>query len=248
MIDGEGVRIDVSFNVSSDTPAGKDPDTFSPTLARYHEALWNKPLPTGDSWTLVAAKRPPFYLSANTSAGETWLSSDAVIHTYTRWPRLRHIIDLIPEADNEEFRSIASTIGATMVWPAAPINRKWTINQARGCLRPIDDRFDLTLECVRRHYVGEPSPLGAVLGRYRDYFALFADFVGFVDFFLLHDLVSDNSMVVRFFLPFDEFATPGAPRTLAEYLVYRSKATAFIEARNARIAPTSQPSTAPVPM
>ncbi|WP_113903400.1 DUF6994 family protein [Brevibacterium celere] len=34
-----------------------------------------------------------------------------------------------------------------------------TINGARGLHPRIVDRFDLTLECIRRHYRGEPSPL-----------------------------------------------------------------------------------------
>ena len=29
--------IDIEFNVFSDTPTGKDPDSFSPTLRRYHQ-------------------------------------------------------------------------------------------------------------------------------------------------------------------------------------------------------------------
>ena len=74
------------------------------------------------------------------------------------------------------------------------IDRKWTINQARGCLRRISDRLDLTLECIRRHYLGldDPSRLGETLKLYSDFFALFESFRGYVDFFLLQDLVTDD--------------------------------------------------------
>ena len=37
--------IDINFDVYSDTPEGKDPDSFSPTLRKYHKILWSKSLP-----------------------------------------------------------------------------------------------------------------------------------------------------------------------------------------------------------
>ncbi len=39
--------IDTSFDVRLDTPEGKDPDSYSPTLRRYHQLLWSKELPCG---------------------------------------------------------------------------------------------------------------------------------------------------------------------------------------------------------
>jgi hypothetical protein len=60
-----------------------------------------------------------------------------------------------------------------------------TINGARGFHPKIKDRFDLTVECIRRHYVDDPSPLSDTLARYEDFFGLFGDFRGYVDFFLL---------------------------------------------------------------
>ena len=44
--------IDIKFDVYSDTPKGKDPDTNSPTLRRYHRLLWSKPLPSGLNFEL----------------------------------------------------------------------------------------------------------------------------------------------------------------------------------------------------
>ena len=41
----------------------------------------------------------------------------------------------------------------------------------------IADPFDLTLECIRRHYLGETSPLAETLRRYEQFFALFEDFL-----------------------------------------------------------------------
>ena len=45
--------IDTDFQFYSDTPSGKDPDTFSPTLRRYHKLLWSKPLPSGFDFNLT---------------------------------------------------------------------------------------------------------------------------------------------------------------------------------------------------
>jgi len=41
----ESNLIDITFNIFSDIQEGKDPDSFSPTLRKYHHILWNKKLP-----------------------------------------------------------------------------------------------------------------------------------------------------------------------------------------------------------
>jgi len=38
--------IGTSFDFRLDA-GGKDPDSYSPTLRRYHQLLWSKPLPGG---------------------------------------------------------------------------------------------------------------------------------------------------------------------------------------------------------
>ena len=77
--------------------------------------------------------------------------------------------------------------------------------QERGTKREIRDRFDLTLECIRRHYLGEWSPL-KTLTLHRDFLNLFGSFRRYVDHFLLNDLVDDRSETIRFYLPFDNSA------------------------------------------
>ena len=121
----------------------------------------------------------------------------------SRW--LAPIIDQIPEVEREEFMRIGYTIGGMMVFPANRVDGKMTINGARGCHPRIKDRFDLTLECIRRHYLDEPSPLGDTLARYADFFGLFGDFAGYVDFFHLQDLVNEDTSTVKFFMPFEDF-------------------------------------------
>jgi hypothetical protein len=147
--------------------------------------------------------------------------------------RLGSVIRDIPEDDLPEY--LGYTAGSTLVFPGNRIGRKPTINGARGLHPRIADRFDLTLECIRRHYLGEPSPLADVLLRYAEFFALFGDFAGYVKFFLLEDLVEDDGQTIRFFHPFADFSTPAVPKDRDEYLEYLRLSNAFISARNRRI-------------
>lgn len=122
-----------------------------------------------------------------------------------------------------------------MVFPGNRINGKRTINGERGCNGKIDDRFDLTLECIRRYYLGQRSPLDETLNRYRDFFALFENFRGYVEFFMLHDLVSHDCSAVRFFIAFDDFNSPPKPTDRDTYKEYRHLSIEFVKARNCRV-------------
>ncbi len=218
--------IDTTFDFRRDTPAGKDPDTHSKTLRQYHKALWSKRLPGGEYFELDDK------LHHRSALGEFCLSSDALIPTF-KWSR--DIQELIPAEELEAFNAIGYTIGGMMVFPANQIDGKQTINQKRGCASEIKDRFDLTLECIRRHYSVEWSPLADVLARYRDFFDLFVNFQGYVEFFLLQDLVSEDFSEVKISLPFDEFQGSPVPAGVQQYNTYRNASIAFIEARNRRI-------------
>jgi hypothetical protein len=227
--------IDTTFDFRSDTPPGKDPDTWSPTLSRYHKLLWSKRLPSGGLFDLDY-KTAPFYLHHCSELGEFRLSSDTVIPTF----RKQAIFEQVPEK-LRAFGGLGYTIGGMMLFPANRIDRKWTINQARGCTKKISDRFDLTLECIRRHYSGGDSPLREVFVRYEDFFGLFCDFPRYVEFFLLQDLVTDDCDTVRFFTPFDGFKSSlPVPNSVTEYLDYRTLALDFLKARNQRICDWSE--------
>jgi hypothetical protein len=173
--------------------------------------------------------------------GEFFLTSDTVIPTFTRWRIMKHIIEQIPEAENEAFRTLGYTIGGMMVFPGNQVEGRPTINGARGMHPQIRDRFDLTLECIRRYYHGEPNPLGDTLARYADFFGLFGDLAGYVDFFHLQDLVDEVSSTVKFFMPFGDFGEWVLPTSLDAYLGYRRRAMEFIESRNRRIAAYQRP-------
>lgn len=223
--------IDITFDFQRDTPDGRDPDTYSKTLRRYHKLLWSKRLPDGEIFKLDDTI-PGNYLYHRSAMGEFSLSSDAVIPTF-KWAS--HIKKLIPDEELKAFNAAGYTIGGMMVFPGNRIDGKWTINQARGCTKRIGDRFDLTLECIRRHYSEDESPLDGVLARYARFFDLFRDFRGYVEFFLLQDLVSTDFSAVKISVPFDNFRGSPIPTNAHEYNVYKSASIAFIEARNQRI-------------
>ena len=98
-----------------------------------------------------------------------------------------------------------------MVFPGNRVGGKTTINVARRFHPKIKDRFDLTLECIQRHYLREPSPLSDTLARYADFFGLFGDFAVYANFFHLQDLVDEATSAVKFFMPFEDFTAPPLP-------------------------------------
>ena len=227
-------HIDVTFDFRSDTPPGKDPDALSPTLRRYHKRLWSKKLPKGTFFELDDTN-PKIYLHHKSEIGEFYLSSDAVVPTFYKDLKISHIINQISVAELDAFYSIGYTMGGMMVFPGNQIDRKPTINVARGFHPRIKDRFDLTVECIRRHYRDERSPLSDTLARYADFFRLFDDFRGYVEFFLLQDLVTEDCSAVKFLTPFEGFNSSPLPGSVDAYMAYRQLAMDFIKARNLRI-------------
>lgn len=232
------MEIDIDFNFKSDTPPGKDPDSFSPTLRKYHKFLWSKQLPGGAMFSL--SETSPHYLHHKSEIGEFFLSSDSVIPTFNNYKRLSSLISQIPQYELDSFYNIGYTIGGMMIFPSNRINGKNTINGERGFNSKIRDRFDLTLECIRRYYCHENGPLSETLARYSDFFALFENFQGYVDYFLLQDLVSNDYTTVNFFTPFDNFSSNIIPETVEDYQSYRELSICFIKDRNNRIKNFSQ--------
>ena len=142
-----------------------DPDSSSPTLQRYHQILWSRELPNGEKMDLK-------------------IGSDSIIVTL-RYKKYRNVIDQvmqrIPDYKQyyENLIRKAYTIGGMIIFP----KHRRSMNQEKGTNRLISDRWDLTLECIRRHYSGEESPLSSVTQQDKDFYDLFVDFKGYVDFF-----------------------------------------------------------------
>ena len=148
---------------------------------------------------------------------------------------MSHIIDEVSPEEINSFFTTCSTIGAYIIFPAKRINNKMTINGARGVNHKIQDRFDLTLECIRRFYLNQQSPLTDVLERNANFFKLFLDFKGYINFFLLQDLVEEDYAAIKFWSNFDNFETAPLPNNKEEYLSYMSELLRFVKARNQRI-------------
>jgi hypothetical protein len=225
--------IDINFNAFSDTPKGKDPDSHSPTLRMDHKILWSKRLPNGVRFDLDDST--PRVLHHKSELGEFVLSSDSIGHTYRNVQKMSHIVDRVPPDEMNSFFSLCTTIGGFIVFPSKKIDNKMTINGARGINHKIQDRFDLTLECIRRHYLNEGSPLSDVLQRYSTFFSLFQDFQGYVDFFLLQDLVEECYSAIKFCHPFNGFDHSPLPNNIEEYQTYKTNMMDFVTARNQRI-------------
>lgn len=223
--------IDVNFNFYSDSNGG-DPDSTSPTLRKYHKILWSRTLPNGKLLELSDNKNG-VYLYHQSELGEFFFGSDAITHSYKNHKRKKWLTEQIPNEVKELFDT-GSTIGGYIIFPSNRIDGKQTINQARGVNRLIDDRFDLTLECIRLFYAGKESPLYETLSRYEFFFDLFDDFLGYIHFFFLEDLIYENNRI-RFYLPFDDFKTRPSFSDINQYLLYKKRVVDFIESRNKRI-------------
>jgi hypothetical protein len=225
------MEIDITFNFYSDANGG-DPDSKSPTLRAYHKFLWSKALPNGEKFDL-SDKKIGTYLYHKSELGEFFLGSDAITHSYRYHKRKTWLTQQIQNEVKELFDT-GSTIGAYTLYPNNRIDGNNTINQARGVNSLIDDRFDLTLECIRLFYLKQESPLYDTFLRYRSFFDLFESFTGYTDFFLLNDLVEEDGKI-KFYLPFNNFKTKPTFKDIDEYLVYKEGVMNFIKARNKRI-------------
>lgn len=226
-----GDDIDIDFDMRSDAH-GHDPDVASPTLRRYHQLLWSKQLPNGNRLQLRPGTHGIYLRHESDELGVHTVSSDTIVTSHRGMRRA--LYEQMPAEENLDFHRRGYSIGGSIIFPVGGATRGWSINQHRGMSPRIRDRFDLTLECIRRFYRGESSPLEATLDRYRAFFDLFVDFSGYVTFFHLQDLVSETGEIV-FFSPFDGFHGDALPRTLSQYSAYRDAALRFVAARNQRM-------------
>ena len=93
------------------------------------------------------------------------------------------------------YLQISNTIGGFIVFPR---HNRGSINTKRGNPNgKIKDRFDLTLECIRRYYITQDNPLFTHIDKDDEvFFEMFGSFKNYVDFFCLQDWVNDNYEVL----------------------------------------------------
>lgn len=223
-------EIDINFDYREDSICG-DPDVDSKKLYVAHQMLWSRPLPCGNLLELEINATGRLLIKNNNIRDN--FSSDRMCPHFGG--KYRGKFDgWLPPSDLGELKRQVRTIGGHIIFPAHKRNG-FTINQSRGVSRRICDRFDLTLECIRRFYVNEQSPLYDSLERYKDFFDLFVDFSSYIEFFMLQDFL-DEKGGVKFSLPFDNFNRTPLPKTVDEYNHYRINTLELIKGRNKRIA------------
>ena len=217
--------IDVKFDFTTDSPGywdgfwdrndgldygGSDPDSTSPTLQMYHKLLWSRELPNGEVMDLKMGTGP-YYL--------TWkdfrFASDSIIIGF-RYKKYNYMMEQVRERV-EDFKRYyedlirrSYTIGGTIIFPKHPSS----MNQNKGTNSLICDRWDLTLECIRRYYNNEYSPLFPTIMKDKAFFDLFVDFKGYVDFFFLQDSVSEDYSKVDIWCGNAEFKDSGLHQTI----------------------------------
>ena len=238
--------VDISFDFTSDSHnywknfwennggmggGSSDPDSASKTLQKYHQYLWSKKLPNGEFMDLRCGSGAEYL---------TWkdvrFASDSIIVSF-RYQRNRDLMESVAKA-MPDYRSFVEnyihrsyTIGGMMIFP----KHMGSINQRRGTHKLICDRWDLTLECIRRFYSGESSPLYSTLQREKDFLKLFVNFKGYVDYFFLQDCVSQDYSQVKIWLGKGNFDEEPLPRTVEQYLLWIESEMSFLNQRNKRI-------------
>ena len=238
------MKIDVDFDFTLDTPhywdgfwddgvlggGCNDPDSASKTLQAYHQYLWSKRLPNGEEIILVQGNRRNYLTWKNFRFG-----SDSILTSF-RYIRYRKLLEEVSQklpnyqGFIEEFIHKTYTIGGSIIFP-----KDNSINRTRGVNPYIKDRWDLTLECIRKYYKNEDSPLYKTLLENKDFFDLFIDFKGYVDFFYLQDCVSEDYRSVIFWIGDGDLSKNPLPKTVDEYLMWIEKQLDFVSKRNGRI-------------
>lgn len=243
--------IDVNFDFTSDCDfwndfwkgnegrgrGAVDPDRESATLRIYQQALWSKPLPNGDFFDVS-------FDDAYLAYKDIRLSSDSISNSFRNYRNYWYMIDNCFEVYGEEIYKPNTkkwlrstyTIGGEMLFPRHANN----VNQLRGKNPYIADRWDLTLECIRRYYAGitdvKENPLAKALVRDKAFFDLFVDFRGYCDFFLLQDWVSSDISEVKMVIPTKEFPVKNPfPDRFERYMGWLHESQHRVELRNKRI-------------
>jgi len=224
------IIIDIDFDFRQDSKCG-DPDKDSQKLYEAHKLLWSKELPNGKTFVLEIKDDSYGRLLIKNNLCMN-LSSDRMCPHFDG--KYSNKFDgWLSDLEREELKHKVRTIGGHIIFPAHKKNG-FTINQARGISRLICDRFDLTLECIRRFYRDEESPLSNTLTNYKDFFDLFVDFKGYVDFFLLQDAINQQEKI-EFSLPFENFNISPLPQNVDEYKQYKKNTLDLMNNRNKRI-------------
>lgn len=212
-----------------------DPDLNSEILQKAHTMSWSRTLPNGQEMSLKPKKEKEEDGWVLKWGDDNRYGSDIIVTSFISYNWKEKKCDMfIKEIENTE--EFYRNIGSFTIFP----KHENSINQSRG-RSPIYDRFDLTLECIRKYYNQQESLLSDVLKNDSNFFQLFNNFKGYVDFFCFQDLVDDDYTRVRDlmrggFVNEKSFASP-LPENVAEYEQWMNNQLKFVKERTKRIKP-----------
>ena len=233
--------LDITKRLNKNISTAGDPDRYSKELKEYHRVLWSNRKLFSNPFTLINGDTNK--LIYDNGDLTIVFTPDSITNSFYGHKRRKPIIDQYCEEDSEirsllnEYFDTDYIIGSSILFPTS-INGVFiqkTLNIKRGISKYIRDRFDYTLECIKRYYdvSNRESPLLNDIEKNREFFDLFHDFKTYVDFFFLNDLVDANYNVMSFTNVIDfEHAYP---RDRDEYKLYLKNMMDFYKARNERI-------------
>ena len=220
----------------------KDPDIFNIDLRDCQQWLYSR-----DKLCLHKGKNLEYdYLFLETPCYMR-IASDCIINMNENYREYKQTNEQHLSNTSDYFRGLyqkyvdsAYTIGGEIIFP----KRLYSINVIRGQNTKIKDRFDLTLECIKRFYasIDNPddgiidNPLYETLDQDRAFFSLFDGFRDYVNFFFLDDLVK-NDNVKFYFGEYDDdvFNHSALAWNQSEWEQMLENQLKFLDARNTRI-------------
>lgn len=231
--------IDIDYDYRNDS--NFDPDTDSKKLKETQISIYKKALPCDKNICFNLELTEDNYLLYN----DMRLGSDTITQIYSEWHRNYYISNLLSKVKErmgsinfeEIFAKATQTIGGHIIFPS---KREISINTHRKNPKELRDRFDLTLECIRRFYEEKNSfnPLDSILSKNSDFFALFKNFKSYIDFFYLNPLIDENYKIKCFIsrntedLKNGRFPEDGFPADEQEWFELYINQLIFVAKRN----------------
>lgn len=160
----------------------------------YHKVLYSRILPNGKRMCLKIGTNSEYLVWDDFKFG-----SDSIIVSF-RYKKYRYMIEQVAnsmpnwQAYMESYIKKSYTVGGEIIFP----KYKGGINQTRGCNQYICDRWDLTLECIRRYYIGETSPLYTVLHKNKS-FLIYLSILGVMLTIFSCKIVYLKTMILLYF-------------------------------------------------
>jgi len=223
------IDVNYQFHICKNGNEKFDIDLQCREIYDYHKVLWQRKLPNGKMLHFEIRKnRGGYYLFEMNS--KIRFGSDSILHTYRNYSKgkIKNLIKEFNQNDLNQFYEKLTTIGGYIIFP----KHMNSLNQRRGNHSLVADRFDITLDSIRKYYRGEKIdyPLRNDLEKDREFFSWFIDFESYVSFFYLDDLVDKKSRRILFFSE-----DKPLPTSKASYLIYKANVLSFLEKRNRRI-------------